>query len=111
MDHARAQLVVLGQILKFGTSAVLRRGATDRPCIAGELIDKARSNDRRAAGSRTFLVAAVLVGGTAIVAPDHEQDKLVFNGEVFTIPAPVKKLAPAGVAHYYELEVLFQSTE
>lgn len=111
MDHARAQLVCLGQILKFGTSAVLRRGAVDRPCIAGELFDNSRNNDRRAAGSRKFLVAAVLVGGTAIVAPDHEQDKLVFNGEVFTLPSPVKHLAPAGVALHYELEVLFQGTE
>ena len=106
-DYTRAQQTVDRQIKRFGKAAVLRRSGVDRPCHAALLDYNPHGKDLILEGARRALVSPLGLD----VPPNHELDLLVFDGEVLRIVAPVKGPRPSGTAVYYDLMVVYQSTE
>lgn len=104
-DFARARRVAGKQIGRFGGAGALRRDGVDRPCVAALLDYNPHERALMLEGSRRALISADGLD----VPPSHEQDLLVFNGEVLRIVAPVIGPRPGGSAVYYEASVIYQS--
>lgn len=101
MMAARAKVL----LARWGRDAHLLRGVELRPCIAAFLEFNPREQGLALEGARR-----VYVGAPLDVAPDHELDKLVFNGELYSIVAPVKGPRPAGTPILFDLIVLYEGT-
>jgi hypothetical protein len=104
-DYARARRVAGKQIGRFGGAALLRRDGVDRPCVAAILDYSPRDRNLMLEGSRRALISADGLD----VPPNHEQDLLIFGGEVLRIVQPVIGPRPGGTAIYYEAQVVYQS--
>jgi hypothetical protein len=106
-DHVGAQAAASDMITRFGSAAVLRRGATDRDCIAAILDYNPRGRDLVLEGARRALVAAA--GLT--IPPNHELDVLVVGGSVYRIVEPAKGPRPGGTVIFFDLMVMYDSPE
>lgn len=110
-DYIAAQGRAHRQIVRFNggkeNNAKLRRGATDRNCTAAILDYSPREAQLRLDGARRMLISAKGLD----IAPDHEQDMLLFTptGELFRIVSPVLGPRPAGVPIFYDCEVMYDS--
>ena len=103
------------QIRRFGGRGYLRRSGVDRPCIVGIIDYKPGERGLVNDGSRRALISALDPDTGAVLAqpPDHEQDLLVFAGEVMRIVAPVTGPRTTGSteAILYECEVQYDSPD
>lgn len=101
MNYIGAQKRVHRQIARFGGVAQLRRGVTDRNCMAA-VLDHSTSDREGQLTQQADL--RVIISGFSLIgqaAPDVEQDKLVLNGVVHKILAPPSKLSPDSVTILY----------
>ena len=106
-NYDRARQTCHRQIARFGAGApaALRRGSTDRTVTAAILDYKPFEQGLREQGARRALIAAL----DCPTPPDHEQDKFIFNGDVFRIVKPFVGPQPAGIVLYYDCEVIYDS--
>jgi len=106
-NYDRARQTCHRQIKRFGANAVaqLQRGTVTRACTAAILDYKPHEAGLREVGARRALIAAL----DCPTPPDHEQDKFIFNGEVFRIVKPPVGPRPAGIVLYYDCEVIYDS--
>lgn len=108
-DYAGAQRRAHSQIKKYGVVGALRRNGVDRPCLVGVIDFNPRGKELILEGQRRALVSSLAPDLSVLVAPDHELDLLIWNGEVCLIPVPVRGIRPAGTVIYYDLTVTYSA--
>lgn len=110
-DHSRRTTDRL--IRRFGRRAALRRNDTDRPVSAGVVEWKPHEKGLVLEGSQRAVVSALDPTTKEILAvpPDHEQDKLIFNGKIYRLVAPDRGPRPDGNAVFHDLEVIYDSSD
>lgn len=104
INHTKEAQRAAAMIKRWGIAAKLSRNGTLRDCVAATLDFTPAGKGLNLDEVSRFLVAAPLA-----VPPDHELDKLVFNGSVYQLTAPVKGPRPGGVPYYYDITVLYES--
>lgn len=112
-NYVAARLRCHRQIVKYSLSKGRLLGVTDnsrdRDCWVGVIDYKPTEAGLREEGARRALISA-LVNTTTVLnpVPDHNEDKLVWNGEVHRITKPIVGPRPAGVAIFYDAEIVFE---
>lgn len=97
-----------------GSKMWLRReGSTDRLCTGAILDVNPRDRDLVMLGAKRVVIS----GKSVTVAPDRELDSVVFQPQgsteklLYNFYSPIRGPRPAGVAIYYECEVLYDTRE
>lgn len=91
----------------------LRRAGVDRKCTCVVIEYTPREVGLVQPGSRRALVS-VFDPDTGVLlaqAPDHEQDLLIFGGDVLRLVAPDTGPRPDGNPVYHDLEVQYDSRD
>lgn len=104
-NHIGAQKRAHRQIIRFGGRAWLRRNGVFRSCYAGFQEFKPGAIQLVNAEARVLAISAYRLD----VAPDYEQDQVVFAGELLRIVAPIKGPRPKNIPIFYQCEVLYDS--
>lgn len=91
-------------IERWGVTAYLLRDDVARECKAAILDHTPRSRGLAMEGAERMLIAAPLD-----IEPDYEVDRIVFQGSIYQLVAPVKGPRPAGVAIYFDADVVYES--
>lgn len=104
-NFARSQSTALRIISRWGRPSQLERDGTRRACRAAVLDYKPRDQDLITPGAVRCLIAAK--GLT--IAPDREQDVLIFNGKRYRFSAPIRGPKPNDTPIFYDCEVLYDS--
>lgn len=104
IDHAALQGSAGDMIARWGGPAQLLRGADLRPCIAAVLDYTPRGQQLILEGAERLLILAPLT-----IPPDHEQDKVVKAGKLYSIVQPVKGPRPADIAIYYDCLIVYEA--
>lgn len=102
-------------IAKFGqpTPAALRRDGdtanpVDRPCTAVLIEYRPYEKGLRLAGAVRFIISTIdpETRQQLLLAPDHEQDMIVFSGNVYRIVSPDEGPRPGGVVLFHDLQAV-----
>lgn len=104
IDHNKEALRAASMIKRRGVASKLSRNGVLRDCVAAMLEFSPSGKGLNLDEVSRFLVAAPLA-----IPPDHERDKLIFNGAVYQLTAPVRGPRPAGIPYYYDLTTVYES--
>jgi hypothetical protein len=115
-NYARLQKRADNMITRFGgkkNNGKLRRNGVDRPCTCVVIEYTPSAVGLVQPGSRRALVSKFdpTTGAPLAQPPDHEQDLLVFAGDVLRIVMPDSGPRPNGDPVYHDLEVQYDSRD
>jgi len=107
-NYTRSQQTAHRQIARFGGPAKLRRNGVDRDCTAAVVDFDPKDRNLILDGARRVLVSPLHNGAPLAIPPNHEQDLLIYKGEVLMLVQPPRGPRPAAISIFYDLAGIYK---
>lgn len=101
-NFTRSQASADRMIKRWGLASFLVRADVKRPCFAARQEYKPSEVGLFEIGTERFYISALNLP----VPPDHEQDKLLFNGNLYSITQKPTGPRPNGMVMFYDCNVM-----